>query len=429
MTLFQVAQRRKAKLRLGIDGPSGSGKTYSALLIAKGLAGGDLAKVALIDTERGSGSLYSDLGPYAVLDFEPPYTVARFVKAHDAAVAEGFEVIVVDSLTHFWSGEGGILDFVDKTAAASTSGNSFAAWKKGTPLQQTFMDTMLASPAHVVATIRSKVEWVIEKNDQGRNAPRKVGLAPDQRKDLEYEFTIMLDLSREHIATASKDRTGLFDERLEVPSEKMGAELRQWLEGGSDAPVLHVAIPADPPPAPKIGKEQATTLKGLMRDVGFTGTEWVDFLEGEFDVDSALKLTGEQATKAIVLLEKVLADKVAAETPAPPNTAPDAPQTGDAPETDDEDPETKAFLEGCAADLGVDDKTPAKSDGMIRPKQLQRLGILCKVLEDNGVMWRAIPPMAGKASRKDLTFEEAQSLIKTVATMAKMFETPKAMAS
>ena len=149
--LFSTAQRRKAKLRLGIDGPSGSGKTYSALLIAKGLARGDLAKVALIDTENGSGSLYADLGPYAILDFGPPYSVARFVKAHDAAVAEGYEVIVVDSLTHFWSGEGGILDTVDKIAAASNSGNSFAAWKKGTPLQKLFMDTMLAAAGGAIA--------------------------------------------------------------------------------------------------------------------------------------------------------------------------------------------------------------------------------------------------------------------------------------
>jgi hypothetical protein len=236
MTLFTPAARTQAKLRLAIDGPSGSGKTYSALLIAKGLAGGDLSKVALIDTERGSGSLYSDLGPYSVLGFEPPYGVKRFVTAHNAAVDEGFEVIVIDSLTHFWSGEGGVLDEVDKIAKASKSGNTFAAWKQGSPLQKTLMDTMLASPCHIVATIRSKTEWVLEQNDKGRTVPRKVGLAPDQRKDVDYEFTIVLDLSREHIATASKDRTGLFDERLEIPSEKMGAELLAWLGSAAPAP-------------------------------------------------------------------------------------------------------------------------------------------------------------------------------------------------
>jgi len=236
MTLFKTAQRTQAKLRLAIDGPSGSGKTYSALLIAKGLAGGDLTKVALIDTERGSGSLYADLGPYAILDFGPPYTVKRFVTAHDAAVEEGFTVIVFDSLTHFWSGEGGILDAVDKFSKASTSGNSFAAWKQGTPLQKQLFDTMLASPVHVVATIRSKTEWVLEENEKGKKVPRKVGLAPDQRKDIDYEFTLVLDLSRDHIAQASKDRTGLFDDRLEVPSEAMGTELAAWLGSATPEP-------------------------------------------------------------------------------------------------------------------------------------------------------------------------------------------------
>jgi hypothetical protein len=236
MTLFKPAQRTQAKLRLAIDGPSGSGKTYSALLIAKGLAGGDLAKVAVIDTERGSGSLYSDLGPYCILDFGPPYSVDRYVKAIATAAEEGFEVIVVDSLTHAWSGEGGVLDHVDAVAKAQTHGNSFAAWKSGTPLQKKLIDSLLSSPCHVIATMRSKSEYVIEENERGKKAPRKIGLAPDQRKDLEFEFTLVLDLSREHIATASKDRTGLFDDRLEVPSEKMGAELAAWLGSAAAAP-------------------------------------------------------------------------------------------------------------------------------------------------------------------------------------------------
>ena len=263
--LFKPAQRTQAKLRLAIDGPSGSGKTYSAILIAKGLAGGDLSKVALIDTERGSGSLYADLGPYAILDFEPPYSVARYVKAMEAAAAEGFAVIVIDSLTHAWSGEGGILDYVDSVAKAQTSGNSFAAWKQGTPLQKKLFDTMLGSPCHIIATMRSKTEYVIEENERGKKAPRKVGLAPEQRKDAEYEFTLVLDLSREHIATASKDRTGLFDDRLEVPSEKMGAELAAWL--GS-------AKPAPPTPAQRAARreESAENVAATEADAASGGT-------------------------------------------------------------------------------------------------------------------------------------------------------------
>jgi hypothetical protein len=243
--LFQKAERRKAKLRLAIDGPSGSGKTYSALLIAKGIARGDLAKVAVIDTERGSASLYSDVGAYSVLDFEPPYSPERYMKAIAAAEAEGFEVIVIDSLTHAWSGEGGLLDYVDRVAKAKTSGNSFAAWKEGTPLQARLTDAILKSPCHVIVTLRTKTEWVIEENEKGKKQPRKIGLAPDQRKDLEYDYTLVLDLSREHIATASKDRTGIFDDRYEVPTPAMGAELLAWLESGADGDARASTLPAD----------------------------------------------------------------------------------------------------------------------------------------------------------------------------------------
>lgn len=254
MGMFTTAQRTQAKVRIALDGPSGSGKTYSALLIAKGLAGGDWTKVALIDTERGSGSLYADLGPYAYAMLAPPYTVEKYLTAIHGAEAEGFAVIVVDSMTHAWSGEGGVLDFVDKVAASQTRGNSFAAWKAGTPVQQKLIDAILASPCHVIATMRSKTEWVLEQNAQGKQVPKKVGLAPDQRKDVDYEFTVVLDLSREHVAQASKDRTGLFDSRIEMPSEAMGTELLTWLAGASQAPAPQPIEQVDPAQLP-IGPE------------------------------------------------------------------------------------------------------------------------------------------------------------------------------
>jgi hypothetical protein len=257
--MFQTAQRRKAKLRLGIDGPSGSGKTYSALLIARGLAS-DWERVALIDTERGSGSLYADLGPYAVLPLAPPFSPQRYIKAIAAAAAEGFEVVIIDSLSHAWSGEGGLLDQVDKIAKSSTSGNSFQAWKEGTPIQNQLIDAMLSSPLHVIATMRSKTEWVVEKNEKGKSVPRKVGLAPEQRKDLEYEFTVMLDLSREHIATAGKDRTGIFDSFVDVPTTETGQQLLAWLESGAEAPAPAAPLQAAPTPAQTQSREQPTPL-------------------------------------------------------------------------------------------------------------------------------------------------------------------------
>jgi hypothetical protein len=422
--LFRTAQRRKAKLRLGIDGPSGSGKTYSALLIAKGLAGGDLSKVALIDTEHGSGDLYSDMGPYAILTFDPPYTVQRFVKAHDAAVDEGFEVIIIDSLTHFWTGEGGILDAVDKIAATSTSGNSFAAWKKGTPLQKLFLDTQLSSPCHIIATVRSKVEWVIEENERGKKVPRKVGLAPEQRKDLEYEYTLMLDLSREHIAAAGKDRTGLFDNRLEIPSEKLGAELLAWLEGGADAPVPKAVIPE----TVAINEVQVRALKAI-RSV-FSDDEWLEALE-QFAARSVMDLSHDDAELMIIALQAAKDARVApeateavpavAEAPAAPQAATEPPQQAEAQaavETAGLDTADKAFLQGC----DDDNEAAKKGSGTIAAKQLQRLGIVCKHLEDNGIPWKLIAESSVKhpfASRKDLSFEEGRAVILTLVSIEK----------
>jgi AAA domain len=448
--LFRTAQRRKAKLRLGLDGPSGSGKTYSALLIAKGLAGGDLSKVALIDTENGSGDLYSDLGPYAVLTFGPPYSVQRFVKAHDAAVAEGFEVIVIDSLTHFWSGEGGILDAVDKIAATSTSGNSFAAWKKGTPLQKLFMDTQLASPCHIIATVRSKVEWVLEENEKGKKVPRKVGLAPEQRKDLDYEYTLMLDLSREHIAVAGKDRTGLFEGRLEVPTEAMGAELLAWLEGGADVAAPSNPLPVDTePPAPAAGNGHPTTInplqqgviKSLIEERNRTVDGVVAVLNRKGVCPGGLDTVPIAAYEDVVVAIRDLKPlEKAPETPQEPAEAPAVAEAPAAPQAATEPPQDgeSSPVDGGPCDengmpdddfMGAENK-PVESalrdngdgDKMAAAPQLRRLGIICSHLEANGIMWRPIAvSVIGHEfeSRKEYTFDEARDVIKTLSSIEK----------
>jgi hypothetical protein len=421
MTLFKTAQRTQAKLRLAIDGPSGSGKTYSALLIAKGLAGGDLSKVALIDTERGSGSLYADLGPYATLVFEPPYSPQRYMKAIAAAEEEGFTVIVIDSLTHAWSGEGGLLDYVDSVAKASSSGNSFAAWKQGTPLQARLVDSITGSGCHVIVTMRSKTEWVIEENDRGKKAPRKVGLAPDQRKDFEYEMTLVMDLSREHIATTSKDRTGLFDERLEVPSEKMGVELAAWL--GS-------AAPEPPKPARSVQqdaqREQAATAEkaptpaptpasaagnGLITAAQAERLRAAIHAKGR-DRDSFLGAAAKKAGIGDGTLEGVPTEhyehmlEVLAELPDPPlEPGPhpwEAASEPPAPAAATEPPETPIAATEAAAPQDEADEMPPGMDyeeykasrapeigkrkkGTVTPEQLTMLAAICAKLERLGV--------------------------------------------
>ena len=236
---IRKAERKKAKLRLGIAAPSGAGKTYSALLMAFGLGG----KVGLIDTEHGSGDLYAHLGEYDVISIESPYTVSKYCQAIRAFENAGYNTIIIDSLTHAWAGEGGLLDKQGKMADRGT--NSFAAWRTITPEHNALVDAMLQSQCHVIATMRAKQEYVLEANDKGKQQPRKVGMAPVQREGMEYEFTVMLDIDMHHIASASKDRTSLFDGRFFKIDEATGTELLAWLETGAPAPDVNRVIKRD----------------------------------------------------------------------------------------------------------------------------------------------------------------------------------------
>lgn len=248
--MFQRAQRKKARLRLALCGTSGSGKTYSALLIAFGLGG----KVAMIDTERGSGELYSHLGEYDVCRIEPPFLPKKYVDAIHEAEGLGYDTIIIDSLSHAWVGSGGILEEVDKRKGR---GNDFAAWRDVTPMHNALVDAMLQSSCHIIATMRSKTAYDMVE-DKGKIKPVKVGLAPVQRDGMEYEFTAVLDLDVDrHIATSSKDRTGLFDGKVIIPDAGTGRDLAAWLEQGAPVP------PPPAPPPPFDLTALATELDGL----------------------------------------------------------------------------------------------------------------------------------------------------------------------
>ena len=235
MSLFQKAERKKAKLRLGLDGPSGSGKTHSALLVAAGLVSGN---IFVIDTERDSATL--EIGKPGIPEFlhaplSPPFTPARYQKYIREAVNEGAELIIIDSLSHAWSGSGGVLDMHDKAARAQRGGNTWAAWREVTPEHNALVDAILNTPCHIICTMRTKTAWEVIENDKGKKVPQKIGLKPEQREGMEYEFTSVLDLSLEgHIATSSKDRTSLFDGRHFVPTAETGKELLEWLNAGRD---------------------------------------------------------------------------------------------------------------------------------------------------------------------------------------------------
>lgn len=226
---FQKAVRKRAKLRLAVAGPSGSGKTTAALNIAKGLGG----KVAVLDTERGSASLYSDLFEFDTLELNPPYSPERFIEAVKAAEKAGYEVLILDSITHEWNGSGGCCDINEALAAAKYRGNTWSAWSETTPRHRAFLDALLQSPMHIVATMRSKTETV-----QGEDKKvRKVGMKTEQRDGTDYEFTVMFELDHgSHIAMASKDRTRLFKDPAIITPDT-GATLLAWLNSGAEQKV------------------------------------------------------------------------------------------------------------------------------------------------------------------------------------------------
>lgn len=232
---IRKAERKKAKLRMGIAAPSGGGKTYSALLLAFGLGG----KVGLINTEHGSGDLYAHLGDYDIINIEAPYSVKKYTDAIKEFEAAGYSTIIIDSLTHAWAGDGGLLDKQGKLADRGT--NSFAAWRTITPEHNALVDSLLQSPCHIIATMRSKQEYVLEVNDKGKQTPKKVGMAPVQREGMEYEFTVMLDIDMNHVAGASKDRTELFDGQFFKISAETGKTLLNWLETGADEPAKTIS--------------------------------------------------------------------------------------------------------------------------------------------------------------------------------------------
>lgn len=229
--MFRKAERKKAKLRLGLVGPAGSGKTYGALLVAMGLGG----RIAMIDTENGSGDLYAGLGEYDVCTISAPYEVQKYLAAIKDAERAGYDVLIIDSLSHAWAGEGGLLDQQGKIAD-SGRGNSYTAWRQVTPLHNKLVEAMLSSSCHIIATMRAKTEYVMEENDRGKKEPRKVGMAPVQRDGMDYEFGVVFDLAANHSAQVSKDRTSLFDGRVFQLSKETGETLRTWLETGAEPP-------------------------------------------------------------------------------------------------------------------------------------------------------------------------------------------------
>jgi hypothetical protein len=276
MVQIRKARRSATKLRLLLTGPSGAGKTWGALQIAKGMGG----KTVVIDTEEGSSDLYDHLHDFDVIDLRPPFSPERYIEAIKAAEEAGYEVIVIDSVTHCWSGPGGCLEILEDVAKAQFRGNTWSAFSVITPRWRAFVDAILRSPAHVICCGRSKTETA-QVDDHGKKKVAKLGMKLEARDGLEFEFTCVLDLIHDgHYATVSKDRTGLFAGDPKPITPATGERLAAWLAGGT---------PTVTPPSEKylqaaafIGKaatdadlRKATrAIDGYVAAGQLTGDEW-----------------------------------------------------------------------------------------------------------------------------------------------------------
>lgn len=290
---IRKAERKAAKLRIGLSGPSGSGKTFSALQLAKGLAG-EWGKVGLIDTENGRGDIYSDLGEYSIATLEAPFTPEKYIEYIEAMVKSGVKVLVVDSISHEWDGPGGCLQLNEKLAVAKYKGNTWSAWSETTPRHQAFIDAIIQAPVHVITTVRNKVETIMTEDKK----VKKVGTKEITREGFEYELTVNFNLDRDtHTVMASKDNTRLFEGKDPfVITEETGAQLLGWVNSGA---------------VDKTAEEKATyraEINVLLTELG-KDENWLMAQAGS----SISALSIKQLTAIKTQLEGLKAKKIAAE--------------------------------------------------------------------------------------------------------------------
>jgi len=231
MAGFVKAKKEQVWIKTLLSGASGSGKSYSALRLAKGIAEKCGSRIAYIGTEGSRNKYYATKFDYDLLEIEEPYTIDKYLEGIDAAIEGGYKVLIIDSLTHEWLW---LNDTHDKMP-----GNSFQNWGKLKPMHRAFMDKILTCPIHVIATSRSKDEWVLETDSKGKQIPRKVGLGSQQDKNITYEYTVSLVIAQDtHVASADKDNTGLFDGRYDILTEKDGVALYNWANESDIPPTI-----------------------------------------------------------------------------------------------------------------------------------------------------------------------------------------------
>ncbi len=289
---FQKASKKSAKLRMALIGVAGAGKTYTALNIAQHLGG----PVAVIDTEHGSASKYSDVFEFDVLELES-FSPQTYIEAIRAADEAGYNVLIIDSLSHAWTGKDGALELVDRAAKRQQTINTFGAWRDVTPLHNAMVDAIISSRLHIIATMRAKTEYVQEKNEKtGKTVVRKVGLAPVQRDGLEYEFDVVADLDQDNNLIVGKTRCPVIA-GLVFPKagKEVAGKLNAWLTDGTPSapPEARFARAAERP-APRAAEQKSERKSERSGERSTTAATPLS------DIKPAGRGTDNSATKASV---------------------------------------------------------------------------------------------------------------------------------
>ena len=343
---FQPATRQKLKLRMAIDGPSGAGKTVTALRCAQSLG----QRVAVIDTESGSARKYvgEDFGEgpfvFDVLELTS-FSPSEYTSAIDEAGRLGYEVILVDSLSHAWEGRDGALETVDKKGRGS-------GWKDVTPMHRRMIEAILNSPAHVICTMRSKTEYVYETNDKGKVEPRKVGMAPVQRPGMEYEFDVYGSMDWSHIMTITKSRCRSIDGLIVAkPGGSFMGPVRAWLENGTPAETKVVT--------PRIGDEQLAEVARLLNELGWSLDKIKQDFPKRYGTTELPQLSRDQGESLVKSLAAQLAAARKRGQATPPAAAASAPSSNGTPATD--------------AQPGSDQPAPPSQPTTVTAEQLQQI--------------------------------------------------------
>ena len=329
MAIIRKAKRGAVYVKIGMMGISGSGKTLSALLLGAGLlkaAHPELSdeqiweKILVIDTENSSASLYAGLqvgmtkvGEFLTIDISAPFTVEKYIEAINAAEGAGVEFLIIDSMSHAWQAEGGLLD-KQNAVARRMNGQSYQAWREVTPLYNQLIDRILQCHMHVVSTYRGKKEYALEQGQNGKTKVSAKGVGAQFREGADYESTVYFEIDQDHMAFASKDRTHLFDGQYILISADTGRQIYEWLSTADQQPPEVVKTVAPVAPAPVVepveavpGEDEVSRAQGMVDEVIKAYMAGVSPDEKAAVADRVKAICGKKNYKTVTDLDKLRA--------------------------------------------------------------------------------------------------------------------------